>query len=98
MFKRLLMPEAKEVTVMVEDKSVTVAESDNAATALFAAGFDHSGLSPVNNRPRSPYCMMGVCFECLVEIDGVPNRQACMTPVKNGMHIKLQKGAADLDS
>jgi NADH dehydrogenase/NADH:ubiquinone oxidoreductase subunit G len=41
--------------------------------------------------------MMGVCFECLVEIDGVPNQQACMTPVRSGMRIKLQKGNRGLD-
>ena len=36
--------------------------------------------------------MMGVCFECLVEIDGSPNHQACMTTVRDGMCIKIQKG------
>jgi predicted molibdopterin-dependent oxidoreductase YjgC len=36
--------------------------------------------------------MMGVCFECLVEIDGSPNHQACMTTVRDGMSIKIQKG------
>jgi NADH dehydrogenase/NADH:ubiquinone oxidoreductase subunit G len=42
--------------------------------------------------------MMGVCFECLVEIDGIPNQQACMTPVKEGMQVRLQKGARGVDS
>jgi predicted molibdopterin-dependent oxidoreductase YjgC len=40
--------------------------------------------------------MMGVCFECLVEIDGVANRQACMTEVRDGMRIKRQSGANDI--
>ena len=35
--------------------------------------------SAVIGAPRGPFCMMGVCFDCLVEIDGLPNRQACMT-------------------
>lgn len=34
--------------------------------------------------------MMGTCFECLVEIDGEPNRQACLTLVREGMDIKRQ--------
>jgi len=34
--------------------------------------------------------MMGACFDCLVEIDGVPNRQACMTPARDGMRVKRQ--------
>jgi NADH dehydrogenase/NADH:ubiquinone oxidoreductase subunit G len=41
--------------------------------------------------------MMGVCFECLVEIDGVPARQSCLVPVREGMSIKRQIGAAHLE-
>jgi predicted molibdopterin-dependent oxidoreductase YjgC len=37
--------------------------------------------------------MMGVCFDCLVEIDGVPNRQACLTEAVDGMQIRRQIGA-----
>jgi predicted molibdopterin-dependent oxidoreductase YjgC len=36
--------------------------------------------------------MMGVCFECLVEIDGRPNQQACMTRVREGMRVRRQQG------
>jgi predicted molibdopterin-dependent oxidoreductase YjgC len=36
--------------------------------------------------------MMGVCFECLVEIDGVPNRQACMVVAEAGMVVRCQVG------
>ena len=36
---------------------------------------------------------MGVCFECLVEIDGVPNQQACLVPVSEGMSVRRQEGA-----
>jgi len=38
--------------------------------------------------------MMGLCFECLVEIDGVPNRQSCQIPVQEGMQIRRQQGTA----
>jgi predicted molibdopterin-dependent oxidoreductase YjgC len=41
--------------------------------------------------------MMGVCFDCLVEIDGVANRQACMIEVRDGMRVKRQLGASDID-
>ena len=39
--------------------------------------------------------MMGVCFDCLVEINGNANRQACMTQVEDGMRINRQNGAGD---
>jgi predicted molibdopterin-dependent oxidoreductase YjgC len=98
MFRRVFAPSTQAVTVTVEEKPVVVAAGDSVAAAVFSAGFDHTRTSPVSGCRRAPYCMMGVCFECLVEIDGVPNQQACMTPVKEGMHIKLQQGARGIDS
>jgi predicted molibdopterin-dependent oxidoreductase YjgC len=40
--------------------------------------------------------MMGVCFDCLVVIDGVGNRQACLTPVRDGMVIERQLGRREV--
>ncbi|OXC76983.1 Opine oxidase subunit C [Caballeronia sordidicola] len=40
--------------------------------------------------------MMGACFECLVEIDGMPSRQSCLVTVQDGMRIHSQEGARDL--
>ncbi len=47
--------------------------------------------------PRGIYCGMGVCFDCLVVVDGVPNTRACMTLVADGMRIERQSawGLAD---
>ena len=46
----------------------------------------------VLNTPRGPYCLMGVCFDCLVAIDGVGSRQACLVRVREGMRIETQRG------
>jgi sarcosine oxidase subunit alpha len=40
--------------------------------------------------------MMGVCFDCLVTIDGVGNRQGCLVPVSPGMKIDVQKGKREI--
>lgn len=48
------------------------------------------GRSAVSGEPRAPLCMMGVCFECLVEIDGQKNQQACLLRVRSGMTIRRQ--------
>ena len=93
MFKRVFTWSNSTVTVTIKGKPVAVPAGDSVAAAVFAAGFDHTRTSPVSGGRRAPYCMMGICFECLVEIDGVPNEQACMTSVRDGMQIKLQKGA-----
>jgi NADH dehydrogenase/NADH:ubiquinone oxidoreductase subunit G len=46
----------------------------------------------VSGAPRAPYCLMGVCFECLVTVDGVGSRQGCLVPVREGMVIETQLG------
>ncbi len=78
------------VTVNVEGKAISVPAGESAAGAALAAGLTHTRVSPVTGEPRAPYCMMGVCFECLMVIDGVPSRQACMIPVREGMRIDRQ--------
>jgi len=66
------------------------------AAALLAAGVKRFRNSPVSGDGRAPYCMMGACFECLLEIDGVPNRQGCLVSLEAGMCIRTQDGLPDL--
>ena len=69
----------------------------SAAAAVLAAGFDSIRETPVNGRERAPYCMMGVCFDCLAEIDGVANRQSCIIVVRPGIRINCQTRARAID-
>lgn len=75
-----------------------VPEGISVAAALLSFSRGAFRTSIVGSEPRAPYCMMGVCFECLVEIDGIPARQSCMTPIRDGMIIKRQSGAPSLDA
>lgn len=59
----------------------------NLAAALLAVGVDVFRHTPISGAPRAPFCMMGACFDCLIEIDGVM-RQACMLEVTEGLQIK----------
>lgn len=65
---------------------------DTVAAALLANGVQACRQTPVSGAPRGPYCMMGVCFECLVVIDGVGNRQGCLVPLREGMRVETQAG------
>ena len=58
---------------------------------MLAAGHIVSRRTAVAGAARAPYCLMGICFECLVAIDGVGNRQACMVVVRDGMRIETGK-------
>ncbi len=57
------------------------------ATALLCAGQLELRRSPRAREPRGAWCMMGVCQECLVRVDGEV-RQACLTPAENGMRVR----------
>ena len=102
MFKLLpeLRPEsataAATVGVTIDGRPYTARAGDSVAAALFAAGASHCRTTPVSGAPRAPFCMMGVCFDCLVIVDGVGNRQGCMVRVRDGMRIETQKGKREL--
>ncbi len=97
MFRRLDDWERRMVTIEVEGREVPAESGANLAAALLEAGFGPFRTTPVSGSPRSAYCMMGVCFECLAEIDGVPNRQTCLETVREGMTIVRQAGAAGVE-
>lgn len=85
---------AQETVIIVFDgEPLRVDAGQTVATALLGKGITTVRTSVVGNQPRAPYCLMGVCFECLVTIDGIQNRQACMTSVRDGMVISHQSGA-----
>ncbi len=92
MFRRLRQPEFRTVSLSVDGRPVVARPGDSVAAALLAAGILGCRTTPVSGAPRAPYCMMGVCFECLVTIDGTGSRQACLTRVRDGMRIETQQG------
>ena len=96
MFKRLRDKDEPTVTITIEDRQFKVPASDNVAAAMLAAGIIFTRITPGREEHRGPYCMMGTCFECLVEIDGVPNQQACQTQVKEGMKVAVQRGLREI--
>lgn len=89
-------PSSDLVTVEVEGRRIGVPRGSSAACAAILAGLDSTRTSPATGEPRAPYCMMGVCFECLLVIDGVPSRQGCLVSVREGTRIGRQEGAPSL--
>lgn len=78
------------VTIYFEEEPCVVPAGITVAAALLGHDDEHFCQSAANQENRAPYCLMGVCFECLVEIDGHKNRQACLEPVFEGMRVKRQ--------
>jgi D-hydroxyproline dehydrogenase subunit gamma len=86
----------ESVTIYFENAPIICRPTDSVAAAVLLANPGHTRRTPVTAAPRAPYCMMGVCFDCLMEIDGVENRQACMTPVRDGMQVQRQNSVPAL--
>ena len=87
---RNLDKNSKTITIFFEGSSTQVESGQTVAAALLSKGHLCFRNSPISGKPRAPYCMMGVCYECLLEIDGNSSQQACMIQVSEGMDIKRQ--------
>ena len=98
MLKRLHenKPGIARITITFEGQQLEVPAGETVIAAVMAAGAGYNRTSSISGVHRAPYCQMGICFECLMEIDGIPNQQACMIHVRHGMVINRQRGAREL--
>ena len=87
---RKLHESLETITISFEGTDIRVAPGQTVAAALLSEGHLVFRNSVVNGHPRAAYCMMGVCFECLLVIDGQPSQQACLIQVREGMDIRRQ--------
>jgi predicted molibdopterin-dependent oxidoreductase YjgC len=96
MFRRIDLPLAERpriFSLQVEGRPIQAREGESLAAALLVAGVVPFRSTPVSGAPRAPLCMMGVCFECLVHVDGQQNVQSCAVEVREGMEVRLPVGA-----
>ncbi len=84
------------VTIHLDGAPIRAPRGDTLAAVLLARGTGVTGASAVSGAPRAPYCMIGSCFECLVEIDGLGQRQACLVAVREGMRVRRARGPREV--
>ena len=88
---------SETVTLTVTDRDnekktpVTAYKGETLLAALMAAGFKSMKRSPLNREPRGGLCGMGVCFECMVTVDGIPNIRSCMIEVQDNMKVTINE-------
>lgn len=94
MFRKLHDPgeQAAGLTVTIDGQAVSAEPGESVAAVLLRLDSPISRTTPVNGSPRTPYCMMGVCFECLANVDGMASVQTCLVPVRDGMRVERQHG------
>jgi len=85
----------RALSFLVDGTEVRAYEGESIAAALVASGRRFTRWTARTGEPRGYFCGMGVCQDCLVTVDGLPNVRACVTPVRDGMRVESQRGLGD---
>ena len=76
-----------------DDEKIDAITGQSVAAALLAANQRTLRKTRFNNNERGVFCCIGVCFDCLVVIDGITNQRACLIEAKPGMKVQTQVGS-----
>jgi len=79
------------------ERSVPFREGQTVGAALVAAGIRSWRTTQVEGRPRGLFCGIGICFDCLVVIDGAPNQRACLALARADLVVTPQEGTGHDD-
>ncbi len=90
MFKQLSGNQTETVSIMLKGLPLQVLIGTSVAAAALSHNQRFTRTTPISDSKRAPFCMMGVCYECLMVIDGKANQRACSTYVQDGMIIDTQ--------
>lgn len=74
-------------------ESIKAITGQSVAAALLAANQRSLRKTRFNKNERGVFCGIGVCFDCLVVIDGITNQRSCLIEAKPGMKVQTQVGS-----
>ncbi|WP_099186266.1 (2Fe-2S)-binding protein [Sphingobium fuliginis] len=92
MFRKLHELAPGGAKIEIDGVAVPVEDGESVAAVLLRQSECWARLTTSTGVRRAPYCMMGVCFECLAEVDGVQSVQTCLKQVSDGMQVNRQLG------
>lgn len=78
------MPET--IRIWIDGEEVAAPIGSSVAVAIVS----RNGVCrrSVRGEKRGPLCGMGICYECRVEIDGIPNCRSCQILCEPGMRVR----------
>lgn len=79
------------------DKEIPAEPGQTIGAALIAAGHRSWRTTRHGAAPRGIFCGIGICFDCLVIVNGRPNQRACLTEAAPGDRVDPQEGAGRAD-
>ncbi len=80
------------ITFTFNNVELTAFEGESLAAALLKHNEKITRFTRIGNKPRGIFCGIGICFDCLIVINGQPNQRSCVTEVKQGMVVTVQDG------
>jgi len=86
-------PTPEPFEIDFDGRRVPAVAGQSVGSVLAGAGIRSWRTTRVRHRPRGMFCGIGVCYDCLITVDGVPNQRACLVPARPGM--ALSSGAPD---
>jgi len=72
----------------LDGRPLSARPGQSVGAALTDAGIRSWRTTRRRGRPRGLFCGIGVCFDCLIEVDGRPDQRACLVPVQPGMRLR----------
>lgn len=77
--------------IEVDGEKIIAYEGETVGTVLLASGRKTLRYTKKFEQLRGLYCGIGLCQECRMVINGVPNTQACPTLAAPGIQVETQK-------
>lgn len=85
-----LLTSGTTVEIMIDDRAISAHEGEPLAAVFLRQDDVHTRISYPSVAPRAPFCMMGVCFECVVHVEGTGTVRSCQISVREGMRVARQ--------
>ena len=78
----------EKITFTYNGDEFTCESGQSIAAGLIASDNRELRKTRFGNEPRSIFCGIGICFDCVVVIDGVANQRSCLIEAKPGMKVE----------
>jgi len=85
-------PEGEMTRFRFDGKEMEGRLGEPIAAALLRNGISVFRNTEKRKEPRSLFCGIGQCSDCVVVVNGCPNTRSCVTPLEAGMEIETQRG------
>ena len=83
--------------IEIDGRKVPAYEGETIAAVLLGAGIRVSRLTPKKHEPRGVYCGIGICHECVMVVNGVPDIRICQTLATPGCKVATQRGLGEIE-